>query len=200
MDTAEINDILVSVIAISFAFTLARTGGLFRFLRGNVVSFDSMALLFVVSAFTVGLGFVLHELAHKFMAMRYGCRAAYRAWPMGLQLALITSLFGFVFAAPGATYIYTTYLSRHENGIISLVGPLTNAALVFIFLILSPFVLIALPQELARLLIGQGIMINLWLAFFNMLPFGPLDGGKFMEWNSGVWLAVTAGIFVLMFF
>jgi len=196
---AELNDIVVSVIAISIAFTLARVGGIFFLAQGGAVPFDLLSLLFAISVFTVGIGFVLHELAHRSMAIRYGCRAAYVAWPVGLQLALITSLFGFVFAAPGATYIYAPYLTRRENGMISLVGPLTNVALAFVFLLSSPFLLLLLPGLAGQLLVSQGVFINLWLALFNMLPFGPLDGKKVMAWNPGTWLVLTAGIFVLLF-
>jgi Zn-dependent protease len=35
-------------------------------------------------------------------------------------------------------------------------------------------------------------VINGWLAIFNLIPFGPLDGMKVMQWNRKVWLAALA--------
>jgi len=202
IDKVEVKDILISVIVISLAFTLARIGGLFTLLGENKVPFDYLGLLFVISVFTVGIGFVLHEMAHKFMAMRFGCWAAFRAWPTGLQLALLTSIFGFVFAAPGATYIDPTYARRftpRENGIISIVGPITNVVIAILFVFLSPLLIALLPGTVGLMLVSQGIWINLWLALFNMLPFGPLDGKKVMAWSFATWALVTFGIFAMMF-
>ena len=199
MDKDEIKDILISVLALSLAFTVARLDGLFGIVRGTSLTPADGALLFLVSLFTLGIGFVLHEMAHKYMAIRYGSWAAYRMWPMGLMLALGGSLFGVVFAAPGATYIYTPYMGRRENGIISLVGPLTNVALAFAFLLAAPLILLTLPPTVAAMLIMQGIGINLWLALFNMLPIGPLDGKKVLDWSLPIWAVVAGGIFVLLF-
>jgi len=199
IDRSELNDILISVLAISLAFTIARFDGIFGFFGAARPDAYSFFLLLAVSIVTVGVGFVLHEMAHKYSAMRYGAQAAYRMWPIGLQIALAGSLFGFVFAAPGATYIFTPYLTRRQNGIISVVGPLTNIALAFCFLFATPFLMLLLPNEIALLVIGQGIMINLWLALFNMLPLGPLDGGKVLAWNAAVWGIVIAIPAALLF-
>ncbi|HQM95337.1 MAG TPA: site-2 protease family protein, partial [Methanofastidiosum sp.] len=55
----------------------------------------------------VGAAFLLHELSHKFTAIKYGYFAQFRLWQTGLLLALLMSFaVGFVFAAPGAVYIY----------------------------------------------------------------------------------------------
>ncbi|WP_211259700.1 site-2 protease family protein, partial [Thermococcus celericrescens] len=40
--------------------------------------------------------------------------------------------------------------------------------------------------------------VNLWLAFFNLLPFPPLDGSKVVRWNAGYW-AVSIGVAYLLF-
>src|SRR5881397_3168387 len=73
-------------------------------------------------------GFLLHELMHKAVAQRYGAWAEFRSNRMGLLFAVVTGLFGIVFAAPGAVYIAGP-LSREQNGRVSIAGPLTNFVL-----------------------------------------------------------------------
>jgi Zn-dependent protease len=73
----------------------------------NIPSTSAQAI--AIAAIGVGTGFLLHELAHKFTAQRYGFVADYEASPMGLVLAIGLSIFtngSFVFAAPGAIMIH----------------------------------------------------------------------------------------------
>jgi Zn-dependent protease len=45
-------------------------------------------------------------------------------------------------------------------------------------------------------------LINAFLATFNLLPFGPLDGMKIIRWNATIWiimLIVSISILVLIF-
>ena len=56
----------------------------------------------------VGLGFILHELGHKFSAMHFGYWSEYQLWPVGLIIALASSFCGIVFAAPGAVYLFAS--------------------------------------------------------------------------------------------
>ena len=79
---------------------------------------------------------MLHELAHKFVAQKYGCVAEFRAFDQMLMLALgLAVLIGVIFAAPGAVMI-SGMVTRKENGYISVAGPLTNYILGVIFLLL----------------------------------------------------------------
>lgn len=144
----------------------------------------------------VGLGFILHELGHKFTSMRYGYWAEFKLWPQGLILALITSLFGFVFAAPGAVYTYGNYITDEVNGKISVAGPVVNIILAIIFLIVASLVY---PNAIHNSAFGQifivcslGYSINSFLATFNLIPIGNLDGSKVLNWNSGVWIVTIA--------
>ncbi len=52
----------------------------------------------------VGVAFLLHEIAHKVVAIEHGQIAEFRADYQMLFLALMGALVGFLFAAPGAVY------------------------------------------------------------------------------------------------
>ena len=173
--TEEIQQLFKAWIAISFAFALIFRKQLFWL--GNPFS------LFLFSAVTVGLSFLLHEIGHKLVAQKYGCWAEFRSFDWGLILAILSALGGgIVFAAPGAVFIIGSP-SLEESGKISSAGIVVNLILAFVF-----FFLIILGLENAFLLVGQ--KINAWLALFNLLPFAFLDGEKIWRWNKFVWLGL----------
>lgn len=178
------------VITFAFAYIFSR--------RDIQLAISLIPIMFIA----VGLGFVLHELAHKFVAIRYGFWAEYRLWMQGIILAVITSALGFVFAAPGAVYIHGNYISREQNGKISLAGPATNIILAGLFFLLIYYsVQFSFPQIL--FVLGYlGFTVNSFLALFNLIPFTILDGAKIFRWNPIIWVAMAAiaGIMVLYSF
>ena len=186
----EIVDILKAWLALSLAFTFIYAGA--SVLGGDINRIFSLHFLsiFLISMFTAGFGFLLHELAHKFVAQHYGCAAEFRAWDQLLYLAVGLAIFiGFIFAAPGAVMI-SGMITRKENGIISAAGPATNYVLAMIFLGLSYL----LPQWTN--IFATGFSINIWLGLFNLIPFGPLDGKKVFDWNKMLWGAMLGiGLF-----
>ncbi len=174
MDRTELIHILISVIAISFAFSWGS---------------QSFVADFLVIMLTVGIGFICHELAHKFVAQNYGAQAAYRAWPFGLGIAIFLAIAtngSFVFAAPGAVLIYGPHISREENGKISIAGPLMN------FLIAAGFIALAFAIPAISPIAFFGGRINAFLGLFNLVPFFPLDGEKVLAWSKPAWLAATS--------
>lgn len=191
--THELQDISKAWIIISLAFAFIFSGA--SLLGGGIskVTSTQFLVIFGVSLFTAGLGFLLHELAHKLVAQRYGCVAEFRAFDQMLYLALgLAVMVGFLFAAPGAVMI-SGMVTRKENGIISMAGPLTNYILALIFLGIT-FSVPAL-SSLTRL----GFSINIWLGLFNMIPFGNFDGIKIFYWNKVMWgLMVIFGIAFLI--
>ncbi len=159
--------------------------------------------VFLLTLLVIGIGFLGHELAHKFTAQRYGAWAEFRLWTIGAIMALVFASIPpgtFVFAAPGAVYIASrsSYIGdamdRKTNGVISLMGPIVNIAAAGIFGLAS----VALSAAGIRGIIINGInflpwaiFINLWLGAFNMIPFFILDGQKVLTWNRAIWALVT---------
>ena len=197
----EIKHLLVAWLAISLAFTI---------LFERTLRPQAFALTFLASALTVGLGFTLHELAHKIVAQRYGSWSEFRAEPLMLLFAILTAFAGFIFAAPGAVVIFNPYLTREESGKIAIAGPLTNVALAFAFLALSllaPFFASARSVVVGvggvadfALRVGEiGSKVNGWLALFNMIPFGFFDGRKVFVWSKQAFaFATCAAILALL--
>lgn len=186
----ELIHLLYAWAAISLSFAIVTTQGF-----GRIFKFTENLL---VSALTVGIAFLFHEISHKIVAQRYGCWAEFRKFDLGLILAVLMSFFGFVFAAPGAVFIFGP-ISEKENGKIALSGPLSNLFLAVIFLLFMRLFSNSFPFLLGRI-IGAGFSINSWLAFFNLLPFPPLDGSQIINWSLPIWLflVIIAGAFVFL--
>ncbi|MDP6647573.1 MAG: hypothetical protein QGG15_00400 [Dehalococcoidales bacterium] len=193
MKEKEFRDLIISALVLALAFGIALSGG-FQALRQptDLIAVVGMALV------AVSLGFVFHELGHRLVARRFGYFAEYVMWPTGLMVALVFSLFGFIFVAPGAVMIYpratawgTATISREKIGLVSLAGPATNIGLVVVFLMLD--------AVQPALVFTMGALINTWLAVFNLIPFGSLDGAKILRWNKVIWLIsiIVAGVFLL---
>jgi Zn-dependent protease len=132
--------------------------------------------------------------------MKYGYWAEFRKDNIMLLVAVVmAALVGVVFAAPGATMIYGTGITREQNGRISAAGPLTNLVLCI------PFALILIasggigPENSFRNLasaIGMiGLQVNAMIAAFNLLPISVLDGRKILAWNPAVFVVMIVAAF-----
>jgi len=171
----ELRDIILSMIVLSVAFSYPEF-------------MDNPAALLVYMAI-VGIAFIGHELSHKFTAIKQGFWSEYRMWPQGLVLALLLAFASggrFLFAAPGAVYFDSGGSLRRPTKKhlkrIAVAGVSFNIALMWVSLALF-------------LLAGSGLFIamatiNGWLAIFNLLPIGMLDGDKLLRLDRKLWALV----------
>jgi len=195
IDSDEATQIIISVVAIAFAFSLAYAS------PSVLLKLPKEFIIFtVISIVTIGTGFILHEMAHKLVAIHYGAYARFQMWVQGLVLMVGLSVMGFLFAAPGAVYIYSNNITRKENGIISIAGPVTNIIIALAFFALAIFA----PVRVSFSFMGQplniwffGAQLNLILAIFNMLPMFPLDGSKVFLWNKLAWIGFMVACFAV---
>lgn len=156
-------------------------------------SSSTIVILGLTIAFT--LSFLLHEIAHKFSAQHYNLWAEFR---LTLQGALITLLSAFLpppfkIISPGAVMIAGSG-NRKTIGKVAFSGPITNIGLSIICIFIAA--------------VGnQGLFwfvafINAFLATFNLIPFGIIDGFKIYRWSKLAWaigFASAAGLMALTY-
>ena len=192
----EIYHLLISMGVLTIAFALLIT-------RNNVIYGLSEGFKLNVLPYGIGLSFIgiataffFHEISHKFMAQKHGLWAEYRMFPQGLSLALLLGIFTpFVFAAPGAV-MFMGGSRTHETGQIAVAGPLAN---IIIAVITFPLYISIFYETQIGTIFGFICFINAFLATFNLLPLGPLDGVKVIRWNATVWITMfIIAILILM--
>jgi Zn-dependent protease len=148
------------------------------------------------------LAIILHESAHAWAAYRLGdptAKAMGRITlnpfphldPLGSIMMLLCILFpGFVFfgwAKPVQINIYNFRNPRRDFAITSLAGPISNFlqayAWYFLFLLLKQ---LSLPYGFFRDFFSQllffGVLVNVSLLIFNLIPIPPLDGSRVIMW------------------
>lgn len=188
METKEVRDLIISAVVLSAVFAY------------EGFNLNLFILNLPAAALGVALGFLLHELAHRFFARRYKCHAEFRLWRMGLVLAVLFALISngaFVFAAPGAVVIHEAMdvwgnvkpLGKKRYGIVSVAGPVTNVILGGVFF--------AANMLYHSDIFTFALLVNIWLAIFNMLPIPPLDGSKVFAWDKRIWAAFFALLIIL---
>jgi len=144
--------------------------------------------------------FFTHEIAHKITAQKNNLWAEFRLTFTGAILTLISIISPlFKIISPGAVVI-AGITSTKNIGKISIAGPTTNITLSLMLLTTATLT----PQYNIVLLLGAAI--NAWIALFNLIPFGILDGFKIFLWNKKIWttafttsLALTIISYKLLF-
>jgi len=132
---------------------------------------------FKFAALVAAPGIVLHELAHKFVAMGFGYSATFTIWPIGLIIGIILKLIGspFILLAPG--YVQIPMITDAViYRLIAFAGPAVNLILWIVSIIVLKNVVNMSRKQVAFWSLTK--TINMILFFFNMIPFGPLDGAK----------------------
>ena len=185
----EISHLTQATIAFAVAIGFMFSGGVFGALSNTTL----FVVYTILGLLTFTPGFIIHEIAHKIQARKYGCWAEFRASPGGLRFGVIlAALIGVVFMAPGAVMVAGN-TTREQFGKIALAGPVSNVVLWCIGLAFAVTVggpNIASPSDT---IIFYWMMANGILGALNMIPFGPLDGKKIRTWSVPVfwiWLII----------
>jgi Zn-dependent protease len=143
--------------------------------------------------------FMVHEMAHKFVAQHYGMWSEFRMLAYGYYLSLLAILFSFPVFGTGA--VFTTGSSNPDHDAKStLAGPLSNAVMASLFMIMALFAFLVEGglQYPFNYLIQYGAILNSILGLFNMLPIPPFDGARVLLWKKGVWAGLLVVLLALL--
>ena len=137
--------------------------------------FDWNSLKF--AAIATAPAIILHEFAHKFIALGFGLEATFNAAYFWLFLGLMMKLMGtgFIFFVPAYVSISGAVASPLDYSIVAFAGPAMNAV---IWLITS---LMLKKNMISRKYLPLAHItkrINMFLFIFNMLPMPGFDGYK----------------------
>ncbi|MEW5795982.1 MAG: site-2 protease family protein [Candidatus Zixiibacteriota bacterium] len=130
----------------------------------------------------------LHEFFHAWTAMKFGDPTAARLGRLTLNplahldlmgtIVMVASGFRFGWAKPVPVNPLNLRNPRVADIWISAAGPLSNLALALLCGLI--FRVTDAPEVVQRLLMA-GVVINVTLAFFNMIPLFPLDGSHVLR-------------------
>jgi Zn-dependent protease len=177
----EIRNVTVAaLLVIGIGFSIGLYGNYF-----GGFNFTWTWSLMAVFAFLMTASFLLHEFMHKVTAQRNGLWAEFRLTTWGVVLTFISIFLPFRIISPGAMMISGSPNSD-EIVEISIAGPLTNLILAFVFLGLA----FALYPSAWGLMLFFVAYINAWMAAFNLIPIGILDGAKVFAFNKKIWALV----------
>lgn len=151
--------------------------------------------LAVLSIALFTLGFILHELAHKFAAQSHGLWAEFRLSTAGVLITTISVFSPIKFIAPGMVLI-AGMATPDVIGRVALAGPLTNLVIAFLAVLVS----FAIPAGEAYNVLALGCFVNSYMALFNLIPFGQFDGLKVIRWSKATWALVVVLAVALLFY
>jgi Zn-dependent protease len=135
--------------------------------------------------------FLIHEIAHKITAQRYGLWAEFRLTLWGALITLISIISPLKLISPGAVMVSGSFVDKKIMGKTAIAGPATNILLATIF---ATIALTTTNTTIYAITIITAY-INAFLATFNLIPFGILDGYKIFFWNKTIWaLAFTTAL------
>ena len=172
--TIEARDLVISALLVSGVGLSMLGSGLFVRPPGLVI--------ILVLAFTAS--FLIHEMAHKVTAQRYGLWAEFRLTLWGALITLVSIISPFFkIISPGAVMI-AGVADKDTIGKTAISGPFTNmiicvGTLALTFIVPNNYPLFEVVSFAAA--------FNAFIAALNLLPFGMFDGWKVFQWNKLVW-------------
>ncbi|WP_223837389.1 site-2 protease family protein [Bacillus swezeyi] len=144
---------------------------------------------------TLAAAFTVHEVAHAYVAYKFGDETAKRQGRLTLNPlkhldpfgTILIFLMGFGWAKPVPVNRFYFKKPRLAGVLVSIAGPISNlilALLGFILILLSAKLSSVLPSGFYLGLVQFltiWINLNLLLFLFNLLPFPPLDGFRVIQ-------------------
>lgn len=156
----------------------------------------------LIDAVALIVGIVIHESAHALAAYVLGDKTARSRGRVSLNPLAHIDPFGtvllpllmlaaggpvFAFAKPVPVYLNNLKHPKRDELLVALAGPLSNVLLALAGALIGYFLLPLLAGQAAMSLLYYlfsffmtFIVVNLSLAFFNLIPLPPLDGSSIL--------------------
>lgn len=177
----------------AIALTLIFAGAFARNLTGAVLGFFPYAFAFFlpIAAVAAVPAFVIAMIAQKRVGEKEGCTTEFRILPQWLAISVLFAfLFGFVFAAPGATSRFGS-VTRAGAGKMSATVPLCYTAIGFgalLVLLGAAGIIAGYPAVLLAYVARVGGV----MAAFSMIPVPGFPGGDIWRWSKPFFVALIA--------
>jgi Zn-dependent protease len=149
-------------------------------------TWDMMAVFSIIMV----ASFLTHEFGHKIVAQQNGLWAEFRLTTWGAVLTFASVFLPFKMIAPGAMMIGGTLHKKDDIVKISIAGPITNLLYSTVFFVCG-YALSSYSVAYAGLILFASY-INAFMAVFNLVPFGVLDGFKIFSLNKKLWVIAFA--------
>ena len=147
-----------------------------------------------VYALPVLFAITLHEAAHAYAAKYFGDNTAYSQGRMSLNPLVHIDIWGTI-VIPVLMFLFTPFVFGYAKPVpvefgrlrnpkrdmawVSLAGPFANFVMAVLWLILGVLlVFFQVGEEFPHKMAQAGIVVNLLIMAFNLLPIPPLDGGR----------------------
>lgn len=138
------------------------------------------------------LSLTVHEFFHAWSAMKFGDTTARDMGRLTLNplahldlmgsIVMVVSNFTFGWAKPVPVNPFNLRNPRRADFWISFAGPLSNLGMAVIAAVTLRLVMsVTSPAQYVYAVLYFGVLINLALAFFNMIPLFPLDGSHILR-------------------
>ena len=180
---------VAALLVVGIGFSIGLYGNYF----GGFL-FEWTWVMMAVFAVIMAASFLVHEIAHKVMAQKKGLWAEFRLTTWGAVLTFASIFLPFRMIAPGAMMIAGSP-NGDEIVKISLAGPITN---IIFSSVLFVFAFAIIPSAFGMLIFAA--YITAFMAVFNLIPFGVLDGYKIFSFNKKLWaLAFIPSLILTVF-
>ncbi|MBI4918717.1 hypothetical protein HY837_02215 [archaeon] len=198
----EKNALIITILVLAFIFSFNQWG------PGEEANLGIGVKNFFVSVIIVGISVFFHHAGQKITAHINGFKAEHKIWwtglSIGLLMAMVTNGALLVLTASG-TFVEKTKkrlgykrptIDLYDYGRVAMWGPMSN-----IFLgatTLTTSWIFNIPEAW----VGKMFTFNVLYAFYNLLPFPPLDGSKmfFASRLNYVFMMSAYSVYIAMIF
>ncbi len=154
----------------------------------------------IITFLLVVIAILVHVSAQRISGLWVGFRIEYKMWGLGLIIGLLITVISrgkLFFLAPGGIFLH--HLAQHRLGYFRYGINIWAQAMIVVWSIVATVALATIFKGLWTLFPGamflyKGMIINMWLAIFCLLPFPPLDGSRLLFSSRAHYAFAVGGV------